>query len=272
MSQVKKVMLGYDDSMPSQVALTDLQTAGLPTKLEFIVLSVAERLQAGVAIDFEGAQTLATKTSEKIRSMFSDCQAHPVARYGAPGEEILKESYNNDVDLIVVGSHGHSTLGRIILGSVSREVVTKAKCAVRIGRKSHQSSHDKLRLIIGIDGSPNAAAAARMMASRTWPPNSEAFIITATNSERIATVEAVQKEHGPIRDLLIAAGLEVISIISEGNAAQTLLHYCERLLPNAIFVGSRGLNFLNRALLGSVSTAVADNAGCTVEVVHSHLK
>ena len=37
-------------------------------------------------------------------------------------------------DLVLVGSHGRSRLGRLILGSVSQKVLSHVHCSVRIGR------------------------------------------------------------------------------------------------------------------------------------------
>ena len=42
-------------------------------------------------------------------------------------------------DLIVVGSHGRSALGRFMLGSVSQKVVTEAHCSVRVARGRAQT-------------------------------------------------------------------------------------------------------------------------------------
>ena len=50
-------------------------------------------------------------------------------------------------------------------------------------------------------------------------------------------------------------------------AKSLLLEEAERWGADCIFVGARGLNRLERLLLGSVSTAVAARARCSVEVV-----
>jgi nucleotide-binding universal stress UspA family protein len=42
------------------------------------------------------------------------------------------------VDLVVVGSHGRSGLGRLFLGSVSEHVVRHAPCPVLVVRELHQ--------------------------------------------------------------------------------------------------------------------------------------
>jgi nucleotide-binding universal stress UspA family protein len=49
-----------------------------------------------------------------------------------PSTTILETAKSIGADLIVMGSHGHSGLNRLMLGSVANEVVSQAKCAVLI--------------------------------------------------------------------------------------------------------------------------------------------
>lgn len=49
---------------------------------------------------------------------------------GKPFAEILHYAREQGVDLIVLGTHGRSALGSMLLGSVAEKVVRKASCAV----------------------------------------------------------------------------------------------------------------------------------------------
>lgn len=57
-----------------------------------------------------------------------------VAAWGHPAQEICRYAEEEGADLIVVGSHGRSALGRAFLGSVSHGVVNHAHCPVTIVR------------------------------------------------------------------------------------------------------------------------------------------
>jgi nucleotide-binding universal stress UspA family protein len=48
---------------------------------------------------------------------------------GTPEEALVKHS-KNGFDLIVMGTHGRTGLGRLIMGSVAQHVVAKAHCPV----------------------------------------------------------------------------------------------------------------------------------------------
>jgi nucleotide-binding universal stress UspA family protein len=49
---------------------------------------------------------------------------------GSPAEAILRAARERQCDLIVMGTHGRTALGRALMGSVAEEVVRKAPCPV----------------------------------------------------------------------------------------------------------------------------------------------
>lgn len=51
---------------------------------------------------------------------------------GSPVAEILKAAEHEDVDVIVIGSHGRSALTKLLTGSVAEGVMRKATCPVLI--------------------------------------------------------------------------------------------------------------------------------------------
>jgi universal stress protein A len=53
---------------------------------------------------------------------------------GDPAESIVSAAASERADLVVVGSHGRSGVGRMLLGSVSDKVVRNAPCPVLVAR------------------------------------------------------------------------------------------------------------------------------------------
>lgn len=51
-------------------------------------------------------------------------------RQGPPFLEIIRYARENDIDLIVLGTHGRTGLTHVLLGSVAEKVVRKAPCPV----------------------------------------------------------------------------------------------------------------------------------------------
>jgi nucleotide-binding universal stress UspA family protein len=57
-------------------------------------------------------------------------QVETVLREGYPASVIEEEARDRHVDLIVIGTRGHTGLKHLLLGSVAERVVQKAACAV----------------------------------------------------------------------------------------------------------------------------------------------
>jgi nucleotide-binding universal stress UspA family protein len=55
---------------------------------------------------------------------------HPEVALGSPFDEIVRFARGQEVDLIVMGTHGHTGLMHVLLGSVTEKVVRRAPCPV----------------------------------------------------------------------------------------------------------------------------------------------
>jgi nucleotide-binding universal stress UspA family protein len=53
-----------------------------------------------------------------------------------PDEVIIETARRKDADMIIVGSHGRTGLGRLLMGSVSERVIGKANCPVLVVKAS----------------------------------------------------------------------------------------------------------------------------------------
>lgn len=58
----------------------------------------------------------------------------PIVETGDPGPTICSVASQINADVIVLGSHGHGWLQRVLLGSVSTHVLHHAPCAVLVMR------------------------------------------------------------------------------------------------------------------------------------------
>jgi nucleotide-binding universal stress UspA family protein len=68
------------------------------------------------------------KTSSRLRE--SGLKSRGVLKVGAPFLEIIHSAQADNFDLIVLGTHGHTGLAHVLMGSVAERVVRKAPCPV----------------------------------------------------------------------------------------------------------------------------------------------
>jgi len=291
MANRMKVLVCYDGSKCADAALDDLRRAGLPSDAQIKVLSVVENwlpppsgLEIIEHIDRD-QEYLALARRGGIRLVSTDpgWDVKSESGAGAPATVIIEKADECGADLIVVGSHGHTALGRFFFGSVSQKVLNEARRSVRVARGRIEEPDTPVRLIVGFDGSKGAEAAVEAVAARKWPACGEARIVNATwatpqrtshqtagsiitwfAEEKARIKKMIDEAVGKLR----AAGLRTDAVVKEEDPKRLLIAEAESWGADCIFVGARGMGRIERFLLGSVSSAVAARAHCSVEVAH----
>jgi nucleotide-binding universal stress UspA family protein len=287
-----KVLIAYDGSPHSAAAVTGLNRAGMPSFGEARILSIADVVLlppiVGRLVDGEpppsslrdapshavealhSALATARTGTESVARTLPHWSLSAVAQADSPAWGIIRESDDWQPDLVVVGSQGRGAIGRLVIGSVSHKVLTEGRHNVRIARDVHGSREGPLRIIVGVDGSPGARAALAAVAQRTWPAGTEVRLVSAheapgTSPDRMR--ETLERAADELR--ASSAGLSVSTSVESGDPKHTLVEHAETWSADSIFLGARGLAATERLLIGSVSSAVAMRAPCSVEVVHA---
>lgn len=196
--------------------------------------------------------------------------------------EILLEYANlNDIDLIVLGTHGHRGFGRILLGSTAEKIVRLAKCSVlTVGGKAHKMIAPKLeRILVPIDFSEFSLDAldiakelahsfsAEMSLLHVFQPISFPLPYGVT-SPNIMT-EEVQERTQRALDALgeNANGVEVAIHTENGFPEYEITAFAQENDADLIVIASHGLTGFNRFIQGSVSQEVVRRAPCPVYTV-----
>ncbi len=309
MHEPPRVLAAYDGTPGAEIALLDLLRCGLPKPFEVRVLAIADvwmppdpakeepqfpneiaqarlrsRQQALAAV--ETARTVAAEGARRVREMFPDSTVDSVAHADSPVWGILAECSRWAADLVVIGSHGRSTLEKFFLGSVSYKVAAEAPCSVRVVRGHGLGETRPRRIAIAVDGSEDADAAVQTVLRREWPRGTNLELVTVLDSPtqgrwlwRQNSGPAVGGFESPERAAetvlksqaarFAEAGLTVESVILEGDPKKTLLHHLGQRDLDGIFLGARGLDHGRRLYLGTIASAILSRAPCTVEIVRS---
>jgi nucleotide-binding universal stress UspA family protein len=284
MERISRILIAYDGSTCSDAALHDLKRAGLPPAIEAVVVTVAyvflppqegempddELLSPGLAEMVRPSQaraeaavkqalTAAEQAADRVKADFPGWSVRAEAHGDSPAWAVIKMAAHLEVDLVVIGSHGHSSAGgRLILGSVSQRVLYESPCSVRVARCSDERREGPVRIVVGFHGAQDEAAV-DAVAARAWPEGSEARVITGRDAET----------HGVATERLRAAGLTSSEVTGEGDPAHVLITEAEEWGADSIFVGTRDVHGFRHLLRGSVSLAVAARSQCSVEVVRA---
>ena len=138
-----KILVAIDDSEFSDVVPRAVVAQFRPENTEVRVLHVLQpiapappQMAPGYAPELDAQKKPATELVERIGQQMRSAgfKVATTVEVGDTREKIIDDASDWGADLIVVGSHGRSSIQRFLLGSVAEFVARHAKCSVEIVR------------------------------------------------------------------------------------------------------------------------------------------
>ena len=141
MIRLKKVLLPTDFSESARHAFTYGLSFAREYKADLVLLHVVENLTVGYASDLfpvpmaEVFQEISGYAKAELARLGEEARSRGVAVQelvvqGKPSVEIIRFAAENQVDMIVLGTHGKGMLDQALFGSTTERVVRRAPCPV----------------------------------------------------------------------------------------------------------------------------------------------
>jgi nucleotide-binding universal stress UspA family protein len=83
-------------------------------------------------IDADAKQAIDAKVAAYRSRLPANVEMKVEVRVGPDAATILEFAKATQIDLIILGRHGHSSVGKALFGSVAEKIVRKADCAVLV--------------------------------------------------------------------------------------------------------------------------------------------
>jgi nucleotide-binding universal stress UspA family protein len=139
-----KILLAVDGSAYSKKALAYIATheSLFGKSHDYTVFTAQAALppRARAAVGKEIVEKYYSDESEKVIAPVTKfllrhgIDAKSVAKVGPAGELIAKVAEQGKFDLVIMGSHGHSALANLVMGSVATQVLAHCKVPVLLVR------------------------------------------------------------------------------------------------------------------------------------------
>jgi nucleotide-binding universal stress UspA family protein len=209
---------------------------------------------------------------------------------GTPSEPaadvIVEYAKTNEVDFIVMGTHGRRGMRRLLLGSVTEEVVRRSPCPVLTTRthKDAWSLPRADRILVPVDfgsSTRQIIGVASRMAEHYGAAITLAHVVNleyypyygfgsdAYPEIKKSMIEASEEKLIELATELQGAGLDVSWKTIKGHPAAALRQLAEEADIDLIVIGSHGRSGFDRAMVGSVSEKVLRSAHCPVMIVNT---
>jgi nucleotide-binding universal stress UspA family protein len=224
----------------------------------------------------------AEKALKPARTRLLKAGLSPSFRYavGHPASEISAAAAKGRADLIVMGSHGRSSLKGLLLGSVTNAVLAQTQTPMLILRARETPPADSLKLGIAVDGSKYGREAVRFVLRHAelfgaspnitlihvvadfagaLMPDMAGIALPAYSAEDIRAMQkkGFEAAIGPVRKLFQKAGIAATEVCLAGNPGDELTAYARKKKLDLLVMGSHGYGAFKAAVMGSVATRVA---------------
>ena len=137
---IQKILIAYDGSEFSNKAVSLALDLAVKYGAELFVLAVARPPEFESEVEAEAVIENSRLHSTHIlkplhaRVAAAGIEGHFETAVGHPAEQIIYCAEKHGVDLIVLGHRGRTFFERLLVGSVAKQVVSHAYCAVLIAR------------------------------------------------------------------------------------------------------------------------------------------
>jgi len=139
---LQNILIGTDFSPWSEAALRC--AAALAKRFQarlFVVHAIADSMYANVPPELLAeakTRTIADarRKLEEISSRFSGLQTQIILEQGPPSEVLLRLAEAKSIELLVVGTQGHASIKRFLLGSVAEKLARQSRCPVLVTPES----------------------------------------------------------------------------------------------------------------------------------------
>ncbi len=249
----RTIVVGTDGSETATRALDKATRLAKHVEGQLVIVCAT----SNIGLHDYAAEKILAEASARVEG--AGVKAVPQFREGAPEKVIVDLASEHEADLIVIGNVGMGKARRFRLGPIPERIATGAPCDVLIvftTEEEEAPAEDGIykRILVGTDGSPTAAEAARKAFDLGMMFRIGVTVVYVAGDEIVGAIVLEQTLKTKPR----ALGVQSRIVIGEPADEICKVAEAEEEL-DLIVVGNRGMTGARR-MLGSVPTQVMHRA------------
>ena len=162
---------------------------------------------------------------------------------------ILECAAEHDVDVVVMGTHGRTGVGRFLLGSVAEQTLQESPIPVVTVHDDTVIDFAVDTVLVPTDGSEGADAATEHAIDLVSDVDGTLHALHVTSDARDEAPSPTED----VRERGTAAGLDVVTATRSGRPHEAIAGYVAEAGIDVVVMGTHGHTGLRRYLLGSVT-------------------
>lgn len=282
----KTILVGFDDSLYSKSALIEaanwIKRHGGKLILAHAVYFDTEEF--GIAPEqlekrLKVGERACVDTKEMLTSEFG-IEVQSLLCEGDPPTVILDIAREKKADLIVLGTYGRKGLNRLLMGSVTSQVIVNSPADVLVVKKPCiECTGEYKSILVPFDGSVSSQKAlnravqlatindAEITALYVIPRYEEMINFFRTEFIKKSMTDEAQKILDIAKRISSRNGSALLKTeIREGQSGEEIVKAVSDLKNDLIVMGSYGYRGVDKAIMGSTAERVIMTASCPVLV------
>ena len=211
-----------------------------------------------VPSDGDELAEVARDCAESIARAFAATCEVVTFRGSAPDEQIVRHARDTNVDLIVMGTHGHTGIAHAVLGSVTEKVLRSAPCPVlTVHRKDHKVIAGNILVAIDFDSESKQALAYGRLLAQAFGARLRLLHVMANHFLHAMTadpVHAAARSQERMWEWLTdedRLNLHATCVLDEADSpAEAILDYARTHEINLIVMGTHGRGAVDQVSVG----------------------
>ena len=268
-AKMEKLLVATDGSIFSESAIREAINLARTCSSKLIAVSVVKTSPEFEDLVPQVAEKAENRIREHLESVKSralkegiDCEI-AVHRGEEPFQNIVNDAAKNQVDMIIIGTHGRTGLKRLMMGSVTAKVIGHAPCKVLVVPKDARLTLDKI--LIATDGSIFSEMASREAISIAKRCGSNLVVLSV--AKRDENLSAAKESIDKVSKVIEKEGIKVEALTPKGIPFEVIVKTAAQKNAGLIVVGSHGRTGTERLLMGSVTERVIGHSESAVLVV-----
>jgi nucleotide-binding universal stress UspA family protein len=230
------------------------------------------------------ANLAAMKMVSKMQQMGIESTPKILVAKGSTADTMIDFATSEKIDLIIAGTRGLGAFRRMILGSVSTNLLNHANCPVLVVRKRVSKIEAELgKILVATDGSNPATDAVKQAIGIAAATGSKLTLANVVYVPPLAYTDAPpvnidrtfqdlradgERIVGEAQKLAKASGVNADTTIIDNNRSPVwaITKLAEDGKFDLTVLGTRGMGGLRRTVMGSVANGIVHYAECSVLV------
>jgi nucleotide-binding universal stress UspA family protein len=282
------IVVGYDESLSSKAALREasrwVKVHGGKIFLIHAVFFDQEEfaiLPSQMEKRFEFGTNVCRQAKMDLHAEFGlNGSVESLVCEGEPPEVLVETAEGKNADLIALGTYGRKGFKRLLMGSVTSQVILNSPCDVLVVNRECDLCTGKYRsILVPFDDSDTSKKAltracelskidgGELTVLYVIPRYEEMVNFYKTEAITRGLFQEAEKILDNAKKVAAGLGVQIKAVVQEGHSSEKILEIADKFKNDLLVLGTHGWRGMNKAIMGSTAERVIAHAAGPILIV-----